>query len=378
MSATPSGCSCPTKIESPRHCIPINIWIPPPFRISNFSFCRIMPHTEFVSSVTHPALHIRDITDVHRVLEAVRLNILPLIKRRLASHERAQLQSGNVFVWEESEYDDGLVRWTEGRRWSQSKMRGDCLFYEEKIETTEAEKQAKALRRAMRASDSSEPIPVPPKRKDRPAKADGLIKQTYSVTVQIPGAVRPKKWHVVAYFSARDSSRLPVVEDYDYLRNIRIPDGVFLGSNRSGNGTLDCFPSPMKLPDGSRSSTERSLSPVTRHSNPESSCLNFSPSAVVLPPYLSGRFADFSPSVGVTGMLIAKKTGVPALENGTILLQLYSSRRPSYSGQVSCRNLGCPLRVDYNSDSFEDFHSESVLTLRIHIPNPSPLKYTFT
>lgn len=32
---------------------------------------------------------------------------------------------------------------------SQSKMRGDCLFYEEKIGTTEAEKQAKAVRRLV-------------------------------------------------------------------------------------------------------------------------------------------------------------------------------------------------------------------------------------
>ncbi|KAJ7922664.1 Gti1/Pac2 family-domain-containing protein [Mycena leptocephala] len=247
-----------------------------------------MPHAECASFVTHPALHIRDITDAHRVLEAVRLNILPLIKRRLVAHERAQLRSGNVFVWEESEYEDGLVRWTEGRRWSQSKMRGDCLFYEEKIGTTEAEKQAKAVRRAMKASDSSEPIPMPPKRKDRPAKVDGLIKQTYSVAVQIPGALRTKKWHVVAYYSARDSFLLPVVEDYDYLRNIRIPDGVFISSIRPAGGTFEWFPRPYAIPSsGSSSPTQRSVSPAIRHSELES-CSNFRPSrgdesSVVLP-----------------------------------------------------------------------------------------------
>jgi hypothetical protein len=89
--------------------------------------------------VTHPALRmsfplffaihcvlisicnadIRDVADAHKVLEAVRLNILPLIRRRLVAQERAQLRSGNVFVWEEAEDSDegGLVRWTEGRRW---------------------------------------------------------------------------------------------------------------------------------------------------------------------------------------------------------------------------------------------------------------------
>ncbi|KAJ7867014.1 Gti1/Pac2 family-domain-containing protein [Mycena olivaceomarginata] len=254
-----------------------------------------MPHTESVPFTTHASLHIRDVTDAHRVFEAVRLHVLPLIKRRLAAHERPQLRSGNVFVWEESEYEDGLVRWTEGRRWSQSKMRGDCLFYEEKIETTEAEKRAKTVRRAMRgsSSESSEPIPGPPKRKDRPAKVDGLTKQTYSVTVRMPGATRTKKWHLVAYFSPRDASILPVVEDYGYLKNIRVPHGIFSGnSHRPDRGTLGWFPQPVQVPDcGNSSSSPEPLSPVPRTSDLEI-CPNFlrpsrtreSSHDIVLPP----------------------------------------------------------------------------------------------
>jgi Gti1/Pac2 family len=60
---------------------------------------------------------IRDARDAHIILEAVRLNILPLITRRLSSTEREQLGSGNVFVWEEAEFKGGLERWTDGRRW---------------------------------------------------------------------------------------------------------------------------------------------------------------------------------------------------------------------------------------------------------------------
>ncbi|KAJ7776806.1 Gti1/Pac2 family-domain-containing protein [Mycena maculata] len=182
--------------------------------------------------VTHPSLHIRDVADAHKILEAVRLNLLPLIRRRLVAHERAQLKSGNVFVWEESEDSDegGLVRWTEGRRWSQSRMRGDCLFYEEKIETTHEEKQAKAARRASKASDLPITVPPPPKRKDRPSKIDGLTKQTYSVIVNMPGTHISRKWHIVAYFSACDYTRLPVIDNYDYLRCIRVPEGVFTSS----------------------------------------------------------------------------------------------------------------------------------------------------
>jgi len=106
----------------------------------------------------------RDVRDAQIILEAVRLNILPLIKRRLLASERDELQSGHIYVWEEAQDDGGLLRWTDGRRWwiaffmrsqisyrprhrSQSRMKGDFLFYEEKIETTQEEREAKAARR---------------------------------------------------------------------------------------------------------------------------------------------------------------------------------------------------------------------------------------
>ncbi|KIK92724.1 hypothetical protein PAXRUDRAFT_791666 [Paxillus rubicundulus Ve08.2h10] len=167
---------------------------------------------------THPALHVRDAKDAHVVLEAVRLNMLPLIRRRLTASEREQLVSGNVFVWEEAENDGGLLRWTDGRRWSQSRMRGDYLFYEEKMETTQEEKDAKAALR----------------RKDRPNRPNGLTKQTYSALVYLPGSSHPRKWHVVAYFTGDDYMRLPVVENYDYLRSLRVPEGVFVSSKANG------------------------------------------------------------------------------------------------------------------------------------------------
>ncbi|KAF9446262.1 hypothetical protein P691DRAFT_804426 [Macrolepiota fuliginosa MF-IS2] len=202
------------------------------------SFASTLLHPKNPTFVTHPALHIRDAHDAHVVLEAVRQNILPLIKRRLLASEREQLQSGHVYVWEEAQDDGGLLRWTDGRRWSQSRMRGDYLFYEEKIETTQEERDAKAARRACRASDPNAVIPPPVRRKDRPSKPNGLTKQTYSVTVHLPGTSEIRKWHVVAYFSGSDYSRLPVIEHYDYLRNIRVPNGVFI-SNKNLCGKPD-------------------------------------------------------------------------------------------------------------------------------------------
>ncbi|KAI0289261.1 Gti1/Pac2 family-domain-containing protein [Russula brevipes] len=183
---------------------------------------------------------IRDARDAHIILEAVRLNVLPLITRRLSSTEREQLCSGNVFVWEEAEFKGGLERWTDGRRWK-SRMRGDYLFYEEKLEVTQEERDLKAARRARRALD---PLSVPPltnRRQDRPSKPNGLTKQTFSTQVYLPGASAPHKWHIVAYFSGNDYTRLQTIDDIEQLRNIRVPHGIYVSSKGSYK-RADTFP----------------------------------------------------------------------------------------------------------------------------------------
>ncbi|KAF9643046.1 hypothetical protein BDM02DRAFT_3104934, partial [Thelephora ganbajun] len=172
---------------------------------------------------------IRDAQDALILFEAVRLNVLPLITRRLNGNERAQLKSGNIFVWEESESKGGLSRWTDGRRWSQSRMRGDFLWYEEQIEMSQEERDAKAARRARKALDPT--IPSVVRRQDRPAKTGGFIKQTYSTLVRHISGCR--KWHIVAYFSGDDYMRLPVIAHYEYLRRLRVPDGIFLPGKAS-------------------------------------------------------------------------------------------------------------------------------------------------
>lgn len=73
---------------------------------------------------THPRLHVRDARDAQIVLEAVRKGILKPVTRRLNEVERSMfIQSGSIFVWEESDDELGLKRWTDGRVWSQSRMR---------------------------------------------------------------------------------------------------------------------------------------------------------------------------------------------------------------------------------------------------------------
>ncbi|EJD49490.1 hypothetical protein AURDEDRAFT_59528 [Auricularia subglabra TFB-10046 SS5] len=179
-------------------------------------------------------LDVRNAHDAHVVFEAVRLGILPMIRRRLAPSERDLLKSGEVFVWEEAEQKGSLERWTDGRRWSQSRMREPFLFYEEKVQTTPEEKEAKAARRYQRTTDPMTGLPItisvpnPVRRQDRPNKPGGLTKQTYSAFVLLPGSATYRKWHLVAYFSSTDYTRLPVIEHYPELRQLRVPDGVYV------------------------------------------------------------------------------------------------------------------------------------------------------
>jgi Gti1/Pac2 family len=73
---------------------------------------------------THSRLHVRDARDAHTVFEAVRQGLLRPVTRRLNEVERSMfIVSGSIFVWEESDDDLGLKRWTDGRVWSQSRMR---------------------------------------------------------------------------------------------------------------------------------------------------------------------------------------------------------------------------------------------------------------
>ncbi|KIO23500.1 hypothetical protein M407DRAFT_244750 [Tulasnella calospora MUT 4182] len=188
---------------------------------------------------THPRLHIRNAHEAHTLFEAVRLGLLPIVRRRLSPTDR-ELQSGEVFVWEEASYKGGLERWTDGRKWSQSRMREPFLFYEEKAMPSREEKDAKAARRARKSSDPASPTsvsavlpssPSPPRRQDRPTKPKGLTKQTYSAFVHTPNSPAnqaPKKWHLTAYFCSTTYHELPVCADDSVLRSVTVPEGVYV------------------------------------------------------------------------------------------------------------------------------------------------------
>ncbi|OJA11068.1 hypothetical protein AZE42_06927 [Rhizopogon vesiculosus] len=300
---------------------------------------------------THPALHVRDAKDAHVVLEAVRLNMLPLIKRRLTPTEREQLSSGNVFVWEEAENDGGLLRWTDGRRWSQSRMRGDYLFYEEKMETTQEEKDAKAALRARRTTDPLAVAPPTNRRKDRPNRPNGLTKQTYSALVYLPGSSHPRKWHVVAYFTGDEYVRLPVVESYEYLRNIRVPGGIFVSSKASGS-RIDRF---CYTTDGMEpyESTDHMHGGPSQHSH-----LREIPGRPLSP--ASSSSIPLSPTQRIPRPLLASTTGMRSVHTAmplpsiSTLTGLHDAPEFQQSHSSQSVQLGHPSPTSYSPLSAED------------------------
>ncbi|KZO92431.1 hypothetical protein CALVIDRAFT_305932 [Calocera viscosa TUFC12733] len=179
---------------------------------------------------THSFLQIRNAHEAHIVMEAVRRGHLPLISRRLSTKERQELiKHGAVFVWEESDYRGGvdrggIERWTDGCKWSQSRMHEPFLLYEEKADVPKEESDKLSGDKKGDAASRA-------RRQNRPNKLDGLTKQTYSALLtpeSVPAEQKPAKWHLTCYFSRPILTKLPLVEEDPLLSAIRPEPGTFV------------------------------------------------------------------------------------------------------------------------------------------------------
>ncbi|KZT51276.1 hypothetical protein CALCODRAFT_145878 [Calocera cornea HHB12733] len=179
---------------------------------------------------THSYLQIRNAHEAHIVMEAVRRGHLPLITRRLSTKERQDLIAhGAVFVWEESDYRGGvdrggIERWTDGCKWSQSRMHEPFLLYEEKAEVPKEESEKLSGDKKGDAASRA-------RRQNRPNKPDGLTKQTYSALLTpdtVSPGQKPAKWHLTCYFLRSLLTKLPLVEDDPLLSGLRPEPGTFV------------------------------------------------------------------------------------------------------------------------------------------------------
>ncbi|KAG1725414.1 uncharacterized protein EDB91DRAFT_91519 [Suillus paluster] len=148
-------------------------------------------------------VRIRSTRDAHKIFYAVQLRMLPMITRRLDADERLALCS---------------ERFTEGRRWSPSRVRDEFLFYYEKY-TPPAD-----------AGHSG------PSDKQPPRDWDPLVKQTYSVWVETDKGRR--KWHLTAYFTQATVDELGTIDNIPGVADLVVPEGTFqstrVGKTRKG------------------------------------------------------------------------------------------------------------------------------------------------
>jgi hypothetical protein len=205
---------------------------------------------------THGRLHVRDARDAHTVFEAVRQGMLRPVTRRLNEVERSMyIVSGAVFVWEESDDDLGLKRWTDGRVWSQSRMREPYLFYDEKLPSDDTRTNDRTPRssgnfRFVDGIAKSGPVSPALSHYDRSEHHPlGLVKQAYSAWVlENPGA-KPRKWHLTAYFTYADLHQIPTIDQDPVLRGVTVPVGIYRsGKARSRNSDAGLRASPPSSP----------------------------------------------------------------------------------------------------------------------------------
>ncbi|CAE6416762.1 unnamed protein product [Rhizoctonia solani] len=163
------------------------------------------------------------------IFYAVSLKLLPKVEQRLNVDERESLAAGDVYVWEErdifSDTGDSIERWTDGIKWGSSRVRNEFLFYYE------------------RDHNPQEPQAI---------QGGRLIKQTFSVFFHPPGDSRnrPRKWHMVAYYSQSTVNDLLSVEDIPQIARLRVPEGMFQPARAKrghARSTESASPTPIAL-----------------------------------------------------------------------------------------------------------------------------------
>ena len=77
----------------------------------------------------------------------------------------------------------------------------------------------------------------------------GLVKQAYSAWVLDNPGVKPRKWHLTAYFTYADLHQIPTIDQDPVLRGVTVPVGMYRsGKARSRNSDAGLRVSPPSSP----------------------------------------------------------------------------------------------------------------------------------
>ncbi len=165
-----------------------------------------------------------------------------MVKRRPTSSERSSVaQSGHVFMFEKKA--SGIQRWTDGRRWSPSRILGEFLIYGERsaaqnqLYTTETDQTRQLVKNG---SDDGHQRLYGPLAKFLHFDAKSLVKKTITVkSSDDSGAI----WHLVSYYRPVDvlQGRLQtpkmnqnIVLQLWHLPSNPIPFGNLYNARRTG------------------------------------------------------------------------------------------------------------------------------------------------
>lgn len=144
--------------------------------------------------------YVETAADVIRLFEACRVGLLPRVQKRLSEKERESIRPGSVFVWDGREA--GMTRWTDGKRWSASRVEGKFFIYRE----LEGERGGHFTKRRV---DDKTPDSNGRLHKDEgdgeferpPYKTDGLVKKSFSITTS-----SGQHLHLIWYCSSTQNS----------------------------------------------------------------------------------------------------------------------------------------------------------------------------
>lgn len=167
--------------------------------------------------------------DAVKLIEACLQHRLQRIQRRPDENERPRIISnGATFIFDES--TTGILRWTDDKNWSPSRVRGNFMLYRELDATVPPGEKKKALKRTSPSSDAPAPHRSAGDRSRREDEASvwgshtdsykyaqgGLFKKTFSCYQG------DTKWSVINYYDPRavDAGLIAEVETDPNLQDI--------------------------------------------------------------------------------------------------------------------------------------------------------------
>ncbi|CAO3594144.1 unnamed protein product [Absidia cylindrospora] len=157
--------------------------------------------------------HIKTPQDALIIFEACRRGQLHMVKRRLSTKERMNIQSGSIFAFDEGEA--GMRQWTDGPTWSPSRVLGSFLTYRELDTKRRPRRHFISFFQWRRFNDGGISCSY---------KLNGLIKQSFSICT-----VSNQKLHLISYYSKADvvNGRLTLPSLDPNLNKIVIPKGMY-------------------------------------------------------------------------------------------------------------------------------------------------------